>query len=55
MIKFAVSLIVVSAVLTASALAQTPTATPNYDELKARLERAEGRLKDWPGLTRYAE
>jgi len=55
MIKFAFFLIGVSAVLTASALAQTPTATPTYDELKARLDRAEGRLKDWPGLTRYAE
>jgi lysophospholipase L1-like esterase len=55
MIKFAFFLIGVSAVLTASAHAQTPTATPTYDELKARLDRAEGRLKDWPGLARYAE
>ncbi|MDI1241102.1 MAG: SGNH/GDSL hydrolase family protein [bacterium] len=39
------------------AAAQTPaaTATPTYDELKARMERFEGRLKDWPGLGRYAE
>ncbi len=35
--------------------AQTPTATPTYEELKARMERFEGRLKDWPGLGRYAE
>jgi lysophospholipase L1-like esterase len=43
--------------LSGIAAAQTPsaTATPTYDELKARMERFEGRLKDWPGLGRYAD
>lgn len=35
--------------------AQTPTATPTYYELKARMERFEARLTDWPNLKRYAE
>jgi lysophospholipase L1-like esterase len=35
--------------------AQTPTATPTYEELKARMERIEARLTDWPNLKRYAE
>lgn len=37
------------------AAAQTPTATPTYEEIKARMERFESRLTDWPGLQRYAE
>lgn len=37
------------------AAGQTPTATPTYDELKARMERFEARLTDWPNLKRYAE
>lgn len=37
------------------ALAQTPTATPTYEELKACMERIEARLNDWPNLKRYAE
>jgi lysophospholipase L1-like esterase len=39
------------------ASAQTPaaTATPTYDELKARMERFEARLTDWPNLKRYAD
>ena len=43
--------------LPAFASAQTPaaTATPTYDELKARMERFEARLTDWPNLKRYAE
>ncbi len=34
--------------------AQTGVQSPTYDELKARVERAENRLKDWPNLARYA-
>jgi lysophospholipase L1-like esterase len=41
--------------LPAIAAGQTPTATPTYDELKARMERFEARLTDWPNLKRYAE
>lgn len=36
-------------------LAQDPTPTPTYEQLKTRVERAEGRLRDWPNLARYAE
>ena len=43
------------AVAAAQTSTATATATPTYDELKARMERFEGRLKDWPGLARYAE
>lgn len=44
-------------VLPAIASAQTPTATatPTYEEIKARMERFEARLTDWPNLKRYAE
>ena len=39
----------------ASVYAQTsPTVAPACDEYKTRAERAEGRLKDWPALSRYA-
>ena len=50
-------LIVALALLPVLTVAQTPTpaATPTYDELKARMERFEGRLNDWPNLKRYAE
>lgn len=48
-------LICICLLLPGIAAAQTPTATPTYDELKARMERFEGRLKDWPGLGRYAD
>jgi len=42
-------------VISASVSAQTSPATaPNCDEYKTRAERAEGRLKDWPALLRYA-
>lgn len=34
--------------------AQTAVPNPNCDELKARVERAENRLKDWPNLARYS-
>ena len=39
----------------AIASAQTPTATPTYEEIKARMERFEARLNDWPNLKRYAD
>lgn len=39
----------------AAGQAPTATATPTYDELKARMERFEARLTDWPNLKRYAE
>lgn len=39
----------------AAAQAPTATATPTYDELKARMERFEARLTDWPNLKRYSE
>ena len=35
--------------------AQSPAATPTYEEIKARMERFEARLSDWPNLKRYAE
>ena len=39
----------------ASVYAQTsPSVAPACDEYKTRAERAEGRLKDWPALSRYA-
>ena len=42
-------------VISASISAQTtPSASPVCDEYKTRAERAEGRLKDWPALARYA-
>ena len=46
------ALVIFSAV---AASAQTPPATPTYDEIKARMERFEARLNDWPNLKRYAE
>lgn len=46
------ALVIFSAV---AASAQTPAATPTYDEIKARMERFEARLNDWPNLKRYAE
>jgi lysophospholipase L1-like esterase len=47
-------LILVCLFLPATATAQTPTATPTYEEIKARMERIEARLNDWPNLARYA-
>lgn len=43
-------------IFVSSSQAQTPvpTATPSYAEIKARMDRFESRLKDWPGVTRYA-
>ena len=38
-----------------TALAQTPTPSPDCDELKTRLDRAQTRLNDWPALARYRE
>ena len=37
--------------------AQTPTPSPSPDcnEMKTRLDRADARLKDWPALARYHE
>ena len=48
-------LICICLLLPAIATAQTPAATPTYDELKARMERFEARLADWPNLKRYAD
>src|SRR5258705_9644949 len=55
-----IRLIVVCAVLLlseASTLGQTPVQTPSpeYTELKTRLDRAETKLNDWPALARYRE
>lgn len=48
-------LVYVLLIFPAVASAQTPAATPTYDEIKARMERFEARLHDWPNLKRYAE
>lgn len=49
-------LILLTVILVPSvAFAQTPGATPTYEEIKARMERFEARLNDWPNLKRYAE
>jgi len=48
-------LICICLLMPAIATAQTPAATPTYDELKARMERFEARLADWPNLKRYAD
>jgi len=48
--------IVVLLAVSASVFAQTsPSDVPACDEYKTRAERAEGRLKDWPALSRYAD
>jgi lysophospholipase L1-like esterase len=50
-------LIFICLLLPAIGVAQAPTATatPTYDELKARMQRFEARLTDWPNLKRYSE
>lgn len=39
----------------AVAVGQTPAPSPDCNEIKARLDRAETRLNDWPALARYRE
>jgi hypothetical protein len=34
---------------------QSPTPSPDCGEMKARLDRAETRLNDWPALARYRD
>ena len=48
-------IICICLLLSGIAAGQTPTATPTYNELKARMDRFEARLTDWPNLKRYAE
>ena len=48
--------IVLLLTVSASVFAQTsPSVSPACDEYKTRAERAEGRLKDWSALSRYAD
>jgi lysophospholipase L1-like esterase len=37
------------------AFGQAATPSPDYGEMKTRLDRAETRLNDWPALARYRE
>lgn len=52
---FAALTLLVGSSISAAAQQAAPPAAPDYEELKARAERLESRLRDWANLARYRD